>query len=56
MRTRILLLAVLFLPGAAAADEVFLKGGGQVSGRIVSCSATTVEVDVGAGRIGVPVS
>jgi hypothetical protein len=56
MRTRILLLAVVFLPGAAAADEVFLKGGGQLSGRIVSRSATTVEVDVGAGRIAVPAS
>lgn len=56
MRTPILLLAVAVLNGAASADEVFLKGGGQPSGRIVSRSATTIEVDVGAGRIGVPVS
>jgi hypothetical protein len=56
MRTLILLLAGVLLPGAAPADEVFLKGGGQISGRIVSRTATTIEVDVGAGRIGVPAS
>jgi hypothetical protein len=56
MRMRLMLLAVVLLPAAASADEVFLKGGGQVSGRIVSRSATTIEVDVGAGRIGVPAS
>jgi hypothetical protein len=49
-------LTVLLLPMAARADEVYLKGGGQVSGRIVSRTATTIEVDVGAGRIGVPTS
>ena len=54
MRTPILLVAALVLPVAAAADEVFLKGGGKLSGRIVSRSETTIEVDVGAGRIAVP--
>lgn len=44
------------LASSVAADEVFLKSGGRVSGRIVSRSATTVEVDVGAGRIAVPAS
>ena len=52
----LMLLAAALLPAAASADEVFLKGGGQLSGRIVSRTATTVEVDVGAGRIGVPAS
>jgi hypothetical protein len=56
MRTPNLLLAAFLLPRMAAADEVFLKGGGHLSGRIVSRSATTVEVDVGAGRIAVPAS
>jgi len=56
MRMGGLLLAAVVLPGVAAADEVFLKGGGQLSGRIVSRSATMIEVDVGAGRIGVPAS
>jgi hypothetical protein len=56
MRTLLLALAAVIPPLAASADEVFLKGGGRVSGRIVSRTATTVEVDVGAGRIGVPAS
>jgi hypothetical protein len=51
-----LCLAAVLLPAAASADEVFLKGGGQLSGRIVKRTATTIEVDVGAGTIGVPVS
>lgn len=54
MRTPILLVAALVFPVAAAADEVFLKSGGKLSGRIVSRSETKIEVDVGAGRISVP--
>ena len=56
MRTSILILGAALLSGGAAGDEVFLKGGGQLSGRIVSRSETKVEVDVGAGRIAVPAS
>ena len=56
MRTPLILLAAALLSGAASADEIYLKGGGQLSGRIVTHSATTIEVDVGAGRIGVPAS
>jgi len=44
------------VPFAAFADEVFLKSGGRLSGRIVSRTETTIEVEVGAGRVGVPVS
>ena len=55
MRTPVLLLAAL-LPAALSADEVFLKSGGQLSGRIVKRTATEVEVDIGAGHITVPVS
>jgi hypothetical protein len=55
MRAIMLGLAV-FLPLGAGADEVILKSGGRLSGRIVSRTATTVEVDVGAGRIAVPAS
>jgi tetratricopeptide (TPR) repeat protein len=39
------------LPSALAADTVFLKGGGKVSGRIVTRGETEVEVDVGAGTM-----
>jgi len=49
-------LTAVILPLAAFGDEVYLKSGGQLSGRIVSRSATTIEVDVGAGRIKVPAS
>jgi len=51
-----ILLAAALVPVAASADEVFLKGGGRRSGRVVSRSAEKVEVDVGAGRIAVPAS
>jgi hypothetical protein len=56
MKTRVLVLAAAALPLVAGADEVFLKGGGQLSGRVVSQTDTKVEVDVGAGRISVPAS
>jgi len=56
MRTPTVVVAAVLLSGAAAADEVYLKGGGRLSGRIVSRTETTIEVDVGAGRIGVPAS
>ena len=57
MKTRVTwLAAAVLLPVAGIADEVFLKGGGQLSGRVVSRSDAKVEVDVGAGRISVPAS
>jgi hypothetical protein len=53
MRTSPLVLAAV-LAGPAAADEVFLKSGGQLSGRIVNRTATSIEVDIGAGLFTVP--
>src|SRR5262245_41505998 len=53
-RTLILVIATAVLAPAAGADEVYLKSGGQLSGRIVSRSDTKIEVDVGAGVIGAP--
>jgi hypothetical protein len=53
MRTPVFLLATL-LPAAVSADEVFLKSGGQLSGRIVKRTATEIEVDIGAGHVTVP--
>ncbi len=55
-RILILVLAAALVASAASADEVFLKSGGRLSGRIVTRTATTIEVDVGAGRIAVPAS
>ena len=47
-------LVVGLAAGAVSADEVYLKSGGKLSGKVVSRSATTIEVEVGAGKIGVP--
>jgi tetratricopeptide (TPR) repeat protein len=44
-------LVLLILPAALLADTVYLRGGGKVSGRIVSRTEDQVEVDVGAGTI-----
>jgi hypothetical protein len=51
----VVVLAAL-LPLSAAADEVYLKSGGQLSGRIVSRTADMIEVDIGAGQISVATS
>jgi hypothetical protein len=56
MRSCVALLVAASLPAAISADEVFLKGGGKLSGKITSRTATSVEVDVGAGKIAVPAS
>jgi tetratricopeptide repeat protein len=56
MKTLMIGLAAAVLPLAAGADEVYLKSGGQLSGRIVSRTATSIEVDIGAGKITVPTS
>jgi hypothetical protein len=42
---------VLLLSSVGSADTVYLKGGGKVSGRIVTRTDTEVEVDVGAGTM-----
>jgi hypothetical protein len=49
-------LAFATLPLLAGADEIYLKSGGQLSGRILTRTATTVEIDVGGGQIGVEMS
>jgi hypothetical protein len=55
-RCLILACALVLLPALAFADEVLLKGGGKISGRILSRSETAVQVDVGAGIITVPMA
>jgi len=47
-------LLLWLLPSALFADEVFLKDAGSIEGRIVEQTATSVQVDVGGGIIGVP--
>jgi hypothetical protein len=52
MKTSFLILAAALLPAAAAADEVFLKGGGRLSGRGVILIARLVSLRVATGRGG----
>ena len=40
----------------ARADEVFVKGGGRLSGQVIEYGPDTVVVDVGPGQIGLPLS
>jgi hypothetical protein len=57
MRRSIASACIVFLiPVALAADDVILKGGGKVSGRILSRTDTAVEVDVGAGTVKLPMT
>ena len=49
-------LLLVLVPAMAGADDVILKGGGRVSGRILSRTDKAVEVDVGAGTITVPMT
>jgi hypothetical protein len=44
------------VPALMHADDVILKGGGRVSGRILSRTDQAIEVDVGAGTITVPMT
>lgn len=57
MRRCFILACVLaLLPTPGRADDVFLKGGGRISGQILSRTETSVAVNVGAGTITVPMS
>jgi hypothetical protein len=48
---------LLFLvPAALFADVVYLQGAGTITGKIVEQNADSVQVDVGGGIIGVPMS
>jgi hypothetical protein len=50
------ILLLLVAPGLALADEVYLRGGGSISGVIVEHTDEKVTVDIGAGRITVATS
>ena len=53
---RALVLSLVLLPAVAGADDVFLTGGGRLSGVIVQRSAGSVTVDVGPGRVSLPMT
>jgi hypothetical protein len=50
------LLGIALWPGIATADEVFVRGGGQLTGEVVERGADSILVDIGIGRIGLPLS
>jgi len=54
VRRAILVVALFAAP--LAADEVYLKGGGQISGEIVERTEQTVTVDIGGGTLTVRMS
>jgi hypothetical protein len=60
MRRSILVMAPMGLLALMAApvlaDEVILKGGGKISGEIISQDANSVTVDIGAGTMAVQMS
>lgn len=53
---RALMIGLVLLPAAAGADDVFLTGGGRLSGVIVARSAASVTLEVGPGRVTVPMT
>lgn len=51
-----LVVVALGLPGSAVAEQVVLKNGGRISGILVERSATYVVIQVGAGRVKLPLA
>jgi hypothetical protein len=50
------LLTAVLAAAPALSDEIHLKGGGRVSGRIVERTATRVAIETGPGRVTLPLS
>jgi hypothetical protein len=48
--------AAVLAAAPALADEIHMKGGGRVSGRIVEKTATRVTIETGPGRVTLPLS
>jgi hypothetical protein len=56
MRRVVLLGLALQAAGLAQADEVFIRGGGRLSGEVVERGPDSILVDIGTGQIGVALS
>ncbi len=52
----LLLLLLIGASAASQADVVFLKSGSKMEGRIVERTDTSVEIDIGAGSLTLPMS
>ena len=55
-RRAVLLGLALQAAGLAAADEVFIRGGGRLSGEVVQRGPDSILVDIGTGQIGLRLS
>lgn len=56
MRCQAIVLVLALAATPVLGDELFLKGGGKVTGEIVNETETSMSVDIGAGKITVPKS
>jgi hypothetical protein len=56
MMKRILAVSVLVAGPAAWGDEVFLRGGGSIHGEVVQRTASSIVMEVGPGRMTLPMS
>jgi hypothetical protein len=56
MKSGLAILALLLLGTAVHADEVYLKGGGHISGIVVEESDGAIHVEIGAGLVSVPLT
>ncbi|PYQ52931.1 MAG: hypothetical protein DMF78_10315 [Acidobacteria bacterium] len=56
MTRAVAVLAFVIVAVAARGDEVFVRGGGRVSGHVIAYGPDSIVVDVGPGQIGLPVS
>lgn len=57
MTRRVVLLGLaLQAAGLAGADEVFIRGGGRLTGEVVERGPDSILVDIGTGQIGLPLS
>ena len=50
------LVAASLAAAPAVSDEIILKGGGRVSGRVVERTATRLSIETGPGRVTLPMS
>jgi hypothetical protein len=53
---RLAVLALVALSSPALADEVFLRGGGSIHGLVVEQTSSKITIEVGPGRVGLPMS
>jgi hypothetical protein len=49
-------LALVFFAVAARADEVFVRGGGRITGHVIENGPDSIVVDVGPGQVGLPIA